>query len=163
MKIISYKDIEEEGFFQKIDLEKLSSIDEIIENVKNNGDSALIEYSKRFNDGDFKNADDFLVSEKEIEDAYKKINPKLLEALKIAIENVKNFAHKQIETIKELEIKKEGNEFLPYQYRRFHYTLYPSLSIIRLLQYMLSFIRLLYLFFMPSLYKFNIEFRKHFL
>ncbi len=109
MKIISYKDIEEEGFFQKIDLKKLSSIDEIIENVKNNGDCALIEYSKRFNDGDFKNADDFLVSEKEIEDAYKKINPELLEALKIAIENVKDFACKQIETIKELEIKKEGS------------------------------------------------------
>ena len=109
MKIVSYKDIEEAEFFQKIDLEKLNSLDEIIENVKTNGDSALIEYSKRFKDGDFKNADDFLVSQEELDEAYKGINPKLLEALKIAINNVKEFSKAQINSIKELEIKKENS------------------------------------------------------
>lgn len=117
MKIISYKDIEEAGFFQKNDLEKIESIDEIINNVKNNGDSALIEYSKRFNDGDFKNSNDFLVTHEEIENAYKKINPELLEALKIAINNVKEFSISQFNSIKELEIKKEdsilGHRIIP--------------------------------------------------
>ncbi len=119
MKIISYNDIEEAGFFQKIDLEKLNSIDEIIGNVKNNGDDALIEYSKRFKDGDFKSADDFVVSKQEIEEAYKKINPQLLEALKIAINNVKEFALAQKNSIKELEIKKEnstlGHKIIPME------------------------------------------------
>ncbi|MBR3604927.1 MAG: histidinol dehydrogenase, partial [Candidatus Gastranaerophilales bacterium] len=119
MKIISYKDIEEAGFFQKIDLERLSSIDEIIENVKNNGDNALIDYSKRFNDGDFKNANEFIVSKEEINEAYKKIKPELLEALKIAIANVKEFATAQINSIKELEIKKEnsilGHKIIPME------------------------------------------------
>ena len=31
MKIIGYKDIEEAGFFQKIDLEQIETIDEIIQ------------------------------------------------------------------------------------------------------------------------------------
>ena len=119
MKIISYKDIEEAGFFQKIDLEKLNSIDEIIENVKNNGDNALIDYSKRFKDGDFKNADDFVVSKQEIEEAYKKITPQLLEALKTAISNIKEFALAQKNSIKELEIKKEnstlGHKIIPME------------------------------------------------
>ena len=119
MKIISYNDIEEAGFFQKIDLEKLNSIDEIIENVKNNGDDALIEYSKRFKDGDFKSADDFVVSKQEIEEAYKKINPQLLEALKIATNNIKEFALAQKNSIKELEIKKEnstlGHKIIPME------------------------------------------------
>ena len=119
MKIISYKDIEEAGFFQKIDLEKLNSLDEIIENVKNNGDSALIEYSKRFNDGDFSNADDFLVSQEEIIEAYKKIEPELLKALKTAIKNVKDFSIEQFNSIKELEITKNnstlGHKIIPME------------------------------------------------
>ena len=119
MKIISYKDIEKANFFQKIDLEKLDCIDEIIENVKINGDNALIEYSKRFNDGDFNNPNDFLVSDKEVEEAYKNIDSEVLEELKIAIQNVKEFSKAQFNSIKELEIKKEnstlGHKIIPME------------------------------------------------
>ncbi|MBQ4646143.1 MAG: histidinol dehydrogenase [Candidatus Gastranaerophilales bacterium] len=119
MKIISYKDIEEANFFQKIDLEKIENIEEIIEKVKINGDCALMEYSKRFNDGDFKNSNDFIVSKQEIDEAYKKIDSELLESLKYAIKNVKEFAFEQFKSIKELEIKKNdsilGHKIIPME------------------------------------------------
>ena len=65
----------------------------------------MIEYCKRFNDGDFQNSDDFLVSENEIEEAYKKTDKKTIETIKIAQKNVFEFAKKQFDCIKELEIK----------------------------------------------------------
>ena len=118
MNITNYKNIDN-GFFEKINLENLTCIEEIIKKVKVQKDDALIEFSKQFKDGDFSSASDFIVSEKEIEEAYKKISPKLLEALKKAIKNVKEFANAQLKSIKELEIKKEnsfiGHKIIPLE------------------------------------------------
>jgi len=108
MKVINYKDLNED-FFQKIDLEKIDSVDEIIQKVKKEGDVALIELSKKFGDGDFKSPSDFEVTASEIEDAYKKVSLDLIDAIKIAIENVKEFSKAQFNSIKELEINKEGS------------------------------------------------------
>lgn len=108
MKIINYKDVNE-NFFEKIELELINSVDEIINKVKVEQDCALIELSKKFGDGDFQSSDDFIVSEEEIKEAYKKIKPELLNAMKIAINNVKEFALKQLSSIKELEFKKNGS------------------------------------------------------
>lgn len=118
MKIINYSEIDSD-FFQKIDFENLKSVDEIIKKVKNSGDKALIELSRQFGDGDFLSCDDFCVSDIEIENAYKKINPELLGALKCAIKNVKDFASSQLECIKELQIQRNtsilGHKIFPME------------------------------------------------
>ena len=108
MRTIKYNEIDE-SFFQKIELEQLGSVDEIIKKVKSEGDSALIELSKEFNDGIFNSNNDFIVNEKEIELAYKKIDKELLEALKTAIKNVEEFSLQQFNSIKEFEFKKENS------------------------------------------------------
>lgn len=108
MKIIDYKDIDD-SFFERIDIDSIASVKEIIEKVEKEGDSALIELSKKFQDGSFKTPDDFIVSDDEIKEAYKKIDSSVLEALKKAIENVREFSIHQFNSIKNLEIKKEGS------------------------------------------------------
>ncbi len=118
MQITDYKNIDK-NFFKKIDFEALNSVNEIITKVRNEGDSALIELSKKFKDGIFNSADDFLVKENEIENAYKQINPEVLKALKTAIENVKEFSKQQLSSIKNLEIQKEnsilGHKIVPLE------------------------------------------------
>ena len=95
----------EHEFFKTTTLENLDSAKDIIEDIKNNGDSAIIKYSKMFNDGDFKNAQDFIISKDEIEKAYKETSKETLETLKYCIKNVEEFSKKQFECIKELEYK----------------------------------------------------------
>ncbi len=121
MKIINYKDIDE-TFFQKIEFEELPYVNEIIQKVKEEKDSALIELSKKFGDGDFSSADDFLVSEDEIDEAYDKINktnPVLLDCINKAIENVEEFALRQLNSIKPLEYEKNnsilGHKIIPLE------------------------------------------------
>ena len=109
MKIYTKNDLKNEeflkSFYSEIEFEALNDVAKIIEDIKLRKDSALIEYCKRFNDGDFQNSDDFLVSENEIEEAYKKTDKKTIETIKIAQKNVFEFAKKQFDCIKELEIK----------------------------------------------------------
>ena len=118
MKIIKYSDIQND-FFQKIDLERLESVEQIIKQVRQNGDSAIMELSRQFKDGDFNVPSDFIVSEEEIQEAYKKVSFELLEALKIAIKNVKEFALAQFNSIKNLEINKNdsilGHKIIPME------------------------------------------------
>lgn len=102
MNIINCKDLDD-SFYASIELEALDSVNEIIKKVKDEGDSALIELSKKFGDGDFKDASDFLVSQKEIDEAYSKISPEVLDSLKLAIENVRDFASAQKRSLVELE------------------------------------------------------------
>ena len=109
MKIYTKNDLKNEeflkSFYSEIEFEALNDVAKIIEDIKLRKDSALIEYCKRFNDGYFQNSDDFLVSENEIEEAYKKTDKKTIETIKIAQKNVFEFAKKQFDCIKELEIK----------------------------------------------------------
>ncbi len=101
MKILSSSNLDE--FFEKIDLENITSIDEIVSDVKNNGDGAVLKYCKTFNEGDFNVQSDLVVSDDEIKSAYKKVDKKTLDALNVAISNVKDFATKQLATISELK------------------------------------------------------------
>ncbi len=91
MKIINYSEIED-SFFEQIDYESLDCAKEIVKKVKKEKDKALIELSKQFGDGNFINSEDFIVKDEEIDSAYKKIDKELLNALKTAINNVKEFS-----------------------------------------------------------------------
>lgn len=110
MKIYTKNDINtnefRENFYSKIEFETLDSAKDIIEDVKKNGDLALIKYAKTFNEGDFKSGEDFLVLENEIEEAYKNTDKETIDAIKEAHKNVLEFSKKQFECLKELEIKK---------------------------------------------------------
>ncbi len=105
MKICKFKDIDE-SFFQKIEFENISSVSEIINAVKTRGDEAIREYCQKFNDGFIKN---FRVSDEEIKEAFSKTDEKTKDTIQFAIDNVKEFAKAQLNSIKELEVNINGN------------------------------------------------------
>ena len=76
-----------------------SAVSEIIENVQENGDKALFEYSARF-DGFVR--DSLRVSEEEIAAAVDKLTPEETADLKEALYNIRSFAEAQLGTIRDL-------------------------------------------------------------
>jgi histidinol dehydrogenase len=106
MQIINYENIKN-NFFKKIEFEAISSVEEIASDIKNKGDEAIKKYTKQFDKQDLEN---FLVSESDIKEAYKKIDINILKAIKKSITNVKNFSKKQLKCIKNLKTKIDANE-----------------------------------------------------
>lgn len=72
----------------------ISIVAEIIDNVKQNGDSALKEYTKKF---DKAQIETIKVSEEEITAAYKEVAPELLETIKKSKQNIWSFHEKQLQ------------------------------------------------------------------
>lgn len=68
----------------------MNQVAEIIENVRRNGDAALVEYSARFDDWAM-SAEDLRVSENTLRRSAEKVDPVVLEALREAIRNVRVF------------------------------------------------------------------------
>lgn len=104
MRIIDYKEISND-FFEKIEFENITSVNDIIQDVRKNGDEALIRYSKQFGDGEI---DVLGVSQCEIDEAFKQVDEKTIDAIKFAIKNVKEFAQKQLSCIKNLDTEVDG-------------------------------------------------------
>ncbi|MGI6041449.1 MAG: histidinol dehydrogenase [Candidatus Alectryocaccobium sp.] len=71
-----------------------SDVKEILKNVKENKDEALFYYTKKFDKFEL-NAKNIKVTEKEIEEAYAKIDPALLDVIRKAKENIRDFHEKQ--------------------------------------------------------------------
>ena len=67
---------------------------EIIENVRKNKDSAIFEYSEKFDHADI-NAGNILVSEEEVKEAYEKVDAKLLEVMRKSLVNIRAYHEKQ--------------------------------------------------------------------
>lgn len=67
---------------------------DILENVSFNGDDALREYSRKFDQAEI---EEITVSAEEISEAYKKIDPELLETVKRAKQNIQCFHEKQLQ------------------------------------------------------------------
>jgi len=67
---------------------------EIIENVKNSGDEALREYSKKFDNADIES---IRVSDAEITAAYDVVDEELLQTIKKSKQNIWNFHEKQLQ------------------------------------------------------------------
>ena len=67
----------------------------IIKDVKSRGDEAVFELTNKFDKWDI-NSDNVKVSENEIKDAYEKVDPKLIDILKEAAENIRVFHEKQV-------------------------------------------------------------------
>ena len=89
----------------KVDVEKI--VDDIIENVKSNGDKALFEYAYKFDKASLSSLE---VSKEEILDAVNSVDKEFLEVLKRAKQNIWEFHQKQYR--EGFEIKKENGIIL---------------------------------------------------
>lgn len=103
IKILKFGEVSKDDIFARtepaVNVEAIVS--EIIENVKQNGDKALYEYNEKF---DKAKLDSLLVSEEEIEEAVNLVEPKFLEILKTAAQNICEYHKNQVRS--GFEIKK---------------------------------------------------------
>ncbi len=95
IKIMKYGEVSADKIFErcesKYDVSDIVSA--IIENVKTNGDKALFEYCEKFDKAKLENLE---VSEAEIEEAFASVDPRFIEIIKEAAENIFDFHKKQI-------------------------------------------------------------------
>lgn len=107
MQIINSEKLNNYNFYEKIEFETISSVEEIVKEVRTQGDVAVKKYTKLFDDQDL---EDFLVSKKEIKEAYNHVDAVTIKAIKKSIENVKKFSKKQLKSIKKLKTTIDKNE-----------------------------------------------------
>ncbi len=97
IKVINYKecksldDILLRSQFSHDDVNE--KVKAILEDVKQNGDNALKKYSKMFDNAEIETLE---VTEKEIEEAYNRVDDKFKETLKLAYNNIEKFHKKQL-------------------------------------------------------------------
>lgn len=72
------------------------SVRVILDAVKERGDDALFEYTKKFDGADV-NAANILVTEEEIEEAYETVDPGLIEVIRKALVNIRSYHEKQMQ------------------------------------------------------------------
>jgi histidinol dehydrogenase len=111
LKIINSDEISEENISEfiprtgtELDLIR-ESVNDIINNVKLNGDNALLKYTKKFDGIELKESE-IQVSLKEINEAYDQIDRELLDALKYAKKNLIKFHKAQKRDDWTIEIEK---------------------------------------------------------
>ena len=78
------------------------SVEEILSNIKKNGDKAIRSYSEKFDDYSPKT---FRLSDNEIKECISQVSPKDLDDIKFAQEQIRNFAEIQKETMKDVEVE----------------------------------------------------------
>lgn len=66
------------------------TVQEIVDNVRENGDKALFEYTKKFDKADI-DTSNVKVTDAEIEEAYKEVDPHLVEVIRKALVNIREF------------------------------------------------------------------------
>ena len=71
-----------------------AAVGEILSNVRANKDAALFKYTKDFDKADI-NASNIVVTKEEIEEAYTKADPKLVNVIRKALKNIKEYHEKQ--------------------------------------------------------------------
>ena len=79
-----------------LDRELMSAVAAIIDEVRQRGDAALIDYTARFDGVQLQTAD-LLVDEKTLRESAAEVLPAVLEALRAAIKNVRTFHERQVE------------------------------------------------------------------
>ena len=68
-------------------------VSEIIENVRKNGDAALKEYTKKFDKAELES---LIVTQEEIEEAFREVEENYIRILKTARDNIENYHKRQI-------------------------------------------------------------------
>jgi len=101
MKIRKWSDIdrtEKDFVLRRAELditEYASAAQEVADDVRLNGDSALIKYTEKF-DGVKLRADSLKVTQDEIEEGYTRLDGKIRDAIEYAAKNIRNFHEKQM-------------------------------------------------------------------
>ena len=72
----------------------INRVNDIIDNVRGNGDAAIFDYTKRF-DGANINASNIKVTKEEIEEAYTLVDPELIDVIRKALVNIREYHEKQ--------------------------------------------------------------------
>ncbi len=78
----------------------INAVTDIISNIQTKGDSAVINYLKKFDGVSFKSAKDLRVTDRQINEAVKKVSPALKKAIKASYANVLAFHKKEYSNIK---------------------------------------------------------------
>ena len=73
-----------------------SSVNEIINNVRENRDKAIFDYTKKFDKADI-DASNIRVTKEEIQEAYDKVDEKLLAVIRKSLVNIKKYHEKQLQ------------------------------------------------------------------
>jgi histidinol dehydrogenase len=86
-------------------------VEMVLQDVKTRGDAAVIDYTQKFDGYQIKS---FEVSKKDIQAAYKKIDPELIEAIKLAAQRIRDFHQEQKDLVwKGVEGKQWGQLVRP--------------------------------------------------
>ena len=95
IKIVKYGEVSNDEVFARFEptVSVEDVVADIIKNVREGGDAALIEYCEKF---DKAKLDTLLVSEAEIDEAMTLVEPKFLEILKSAAKNIRKFHERQV-------------------------------------------------------------------
>ncbi len=105
IKIMKYGKVSAEEIFARVEptFDVTDIVTDIIENVKNNGDKALFEYSEKFDKAKLSALE---ASKAEIEEAFTLVEPRFIEILEKAAKNIEEFHKKQVK--EGFKIKKDG-------------------------------------------------------
>ena len=87
---------------QEADSKVRLTVEEILSDVSERGDEAVRELSKKFDNYEPEN---FILTEQQIENAINQVSKRDIEDIKFAQTQVRNFAEKQLECIKDLEVE----------------------------------------------------------
>ncbi|MBQ1183015.1 MAG: histidinol dehydrogenase [Clostridia bacterium] len=95
IKILKYGEVSNSEIFARgtAATDVSGIVSEIIENVKSNGDKALFEYCEKYDKAKLSSLE---VTEEEIDEAFNSVEPKFLEIIRKAAENIRNFHTKQV-------------------------------------------------------------------
>ncbi|MBR3705618.1 MAG: histidinol dehydrogenase [Firmicutes bacterium] len=95
IKIYRYREVPNSEIFARTDVQADVSgiVSEIIENVKANGDKALLEYCRKFDGADLQSLE---VSQEEIDEAFAAVDPEFIRILQDAAANIRTFHEKQV-------------------------------------------------------------------
>ena len=95
IKIMKYGDVPNDEIFARAEpaVNVVEVVADIIDNVRKNGDKALFEYTEKF---DKAKLSSLAVTDDEIDEAYAKVSPELIEIMKKAAANIRRFHEKQV-------------------------------------------------------------------
>ena len=95
IKIMKYGEVSAKEIFARTEptFDVTDIVTDIIENVRKNGDKALFEYGERFDRASLSSLE---VTDAEIKEAFNLVEPRFIEILKQAAENIREFHKKQV-------------------------------------------------------------------
>ncbi len=95
IKIYKYGEVSDSEVFSRVvpEVDVAAIVSDIIKNVRENGDSAVLDYCKRFDKAELESLE---ATEEEIEEAYNSVEDEFKEIMKKAAANIRAFHSKQV-------------------------------------------------------------------